>query len=140
MRRYQSILAGILVLFTVFIVSCGSPAVKAPPTYSSAQIQQIQISTAKVQEMRDRMPELGETINQRKWTYVGMFIHGPLGTVREQLSRISRNLLLPEEQKAAQKAARALFDDIEAIDAAAQTEDYTRASIITPALLTLMRF
>ncbi len=129
MRRYQSILAGIFVLFAVFIVSCSAPTVKAPPKYTDAQIQQIQISADKVQGMRDRMSELGQSIVDRKWTYVGMFIHGPLGTIRQQMSAISRNLLLPQEQKTAQAQARAVFDDLEAIDAAAKISDYAQATI-----------
>lgn len=124
---YRSILAGIFALFTVILVSCGSPQAKAPPTYSPEQISQLQSSGSRLVGMRDRMKELEDLIEAKNWPYVDMFIHGPLGTLREQTSRISRNLLLPTEQKAAAEKAKALFNHLEAIDAAAEADDYYQA-------------
>lgn len=123
---YRSILAGILALFTVVLVSCGSPQAKTPPTYSAEQIAQIQTSASRLQGMRDRMGELEELIEAKNWPYVDMFIHGPLGTLREQTSRISRNLL-PNDRTAAAETAKDLFGHLEAIDAAANADDYYQA-------------
>lgn len=123
---YRSILAGILALFTVVLVSCGSPQAKAPPTYSAEQIAQIQTSASRLEGMRDRMSELEELIESKNWPYVDMFIHGPLGTLREQTSRIGRNLL-PNDRKAAADTAKDLFGHLEAIDAAANDDDYYQA-------------
>jgi photosystem II protein PsbQ len=124
---YRSILAGIFALFTVILVSCGAPQAKAPPTYSAEQITQIQSSASRLVGMRDRMGELEELIEAKNWPYVDMFIHGPLGTLREQTSRISRSLLLPSEQKTAADMAKDLFNHLEAIDAAAKANDYYQA-------------
>lgn len=124
---YRSILAGIFALFTVILVSCGSPQAKAPPTYSTEQLTQIQSSASRLIGMRDRMNELEDLIDAKNWPYVDMFIHGPLGTLREQTSRLSRNLLLPDEQKAAAQKAKELFNHLEAIDAAAEADDYSLA-------------
>lgn len=124
---YRSILASIFALFTVILVSCGSPQAKAPPTYSAEQISQIQSSASRLVGMRDRMDELEKLIEAKNWPYVDMFIHGPLGTLREQTSRISRSLLLPSEQKAAADVAKDLFNHLEAIDAAADANDYYQA-------------
>jgi len=41
MARYRSILSLIIVIVATFLVSCGSPTVKAL-TYTAAQIEQIQ--------------------------------------------------------------------------------------------------
>ncbi|MGB3239358.1 MAG: photosystem II protein PsbQ [Geitlerinemataceae cyanobacterium] len=124
---YRSILAGIFALFTVILVSCGSPQAKAPPTYSAEQISQLQSSASRLVGMRDRMDELGKLIEAKNWPYVDMFIHGPLGTLREQTSRISRNLLLPSEQQNAAQMAKDLFNHLEDIDAAANADDYYQA-------------
>jgi photosystem II protein PsbQ len=124
---YRSILAGIFALFTVILVSCGSPQAKAPPTYSAEQISQLQSSASRLVGMRDRMDELEELIEAKNWPYVDMFIHGPLGTLREQTSRVSRNLLLPNEQKNAAAMAKDLFVHLEDIDAAANADDYYQA-------------
>jgi photosystem II protein PsbQ len=123
---YRSILASIFALFTVILVSCGSPQAKAPPTYSAEQITQIQSSASRLVGMRDRMGELEELIEAKNWPYVDMFIHGPLGTLREQTSRISRNLL-PNDQQTAADTAKDLFGHLEAIDAAASADDYYQA-------------
>jgi photosystem II protein PsbQ len=123
---YRSILSGILALFTIILVSCGSPQAKVPPTYSAEQIEQIQSSASRLVGMRDRMGELEALIEAKNWPYVDMFIHGPLGTLREQTSRISRNLL-PNDQTAAGDIAKELFQHLEAIDAAANANDYYQA-------------
>jgi photosystem II protein PsbQ len=123
---YRSILATIFALFTVILVSCSAPQAKAPPTYSAEQISQIQSSASRLMGMRDRMGELEALIEAKNWPYVDMFIHGPLGTLREQTSRISRSLL-PNDQQAASDTAKDLFGHLEAIDAAATVNDYYQA-------------
>lgn len=124
--RYRSILAGILALLTVFVVSCGSPTATKPPTYTTAQIEQIQKYVPKIIEMRDRMSELPSLLKDRNWVDVISLIHGPLGTLRQDMAYLTRNLL-PNEQPAARKAAKDVFEHFEGIDKAAQENNYELA-------------
>ncbi|MDY6939677.1 MAG: photosystem II protein PsbQ [Cyanobacteriota bacterium] len=127
MRRYQSVLAWICALFTVVLVSCGSPEV-VTPTYTPQQINLLNISAGKISAMRDRMTdELVGLIDKENWTYVDMFIHGPLGTIRQQAGTIANNLLLKSEQKEAKEISKELFGHLESLDAAADEGDYRQA-------------
>lgn len=127
MARYRSILAFILAGISAFLVSCGSPntAVK-PPTYTAAQLEQIQESTANLQVLRDRLLEIPPLVQRKRWRDVETFIHGPLGELRSQMSRITRNLA-PDVQTQAQQAAKGLFGHLENIDEAARALDARKA-------------
>jgi photosystem II protein PsbQ len=126
MRSYRSILALILAVVTTFLVSCGSPTAKTPPTYSSEQIVQIQKFAADVAELRDKMTTLETKIQQRNWTDVGTYIHGPLGELRQKLSYLTRELL-PQERKAAAEASKDLFSRLQNLNMAAEDGDYAKA-------------
>lgn len=126
MARYRSILSWILALLTVFVVSCGSPTAAKPPTYTPAQLEQIEQTASKIQAMRDRLSELATLITSRKWVDVGTFIHGPLGTLRQEMAYLSSNLL-KKDQKAARETAKNVFGHLELIDKASQEGDYVVA-------------
>jgi photosystem II protein PsbQ len=112
MVRSRSILSLVLAMVAVFLISCGSPTVaKAPPTYTPAQIEQIQEYAPTLLALRDRMSEIPVLIQRRDWIGVRNFIHGPLGELRLKMTYITRNLL-PNEQKAARQITRQLFDDL----------------------------
>ena len=130
MARYRSILSFILVVVAIFLVSCSGPTTaKAPPTYTTAQIEQIQQYVPKILTLRDRMTkELQRSLDRRDWIDVSNFIHGPLGELRLQMTYVTRNLLEPNQSKARQ-ATRELFDDLVKIYQAAQDSDYRRATL-----------
>jgi photosystem II protein PsbQ len=112
---------------TTFLVSCSSPTpVAKGPTYTPAQLEQIQRSAEGIQELRDRMLELPPLIQQQEWVDVGNFIHGPLGELRVRMSRLSRTLT-PKAQAPALETAKNVFDHLIAIDEAAQKRDTNKA-------------
>lgn len=120
MAHYRSILSLILVIVTTFLVSCSSPsAVKAPPTYSSAQIEQIQQYVPDIVAKRDRMSEIPGLIQRRDWIDLSNFIHGPLGELRLKMTYVTRNLL-PKSQDEARDATRDFFDHLVKIEQAAE--------------------
>ncbi|NER22140.1 MAG: photosystem II protein PsbQ [Symploca sp. SIO1C2] len=124
---YRSILAVILVLVTTFLVSCGGPsASKQPPTYTAEQIQQIQQYADRLAAKRQRISALAGNIQDRDWVEVGSLIHGPLGTLRQEMSYMSQKLL-PQDQKVARDLAKDLFDCLNTIDAAATEGSYSAA-------------
>lgn len=123
MKRYRSILACLFALVAVFVVSCGSAEVVAPPTYTNTQLQQIQKYNTNISALRDRMTgELQTSISERDWVNVDNFIHGPLGTMLQEMNYAIRNLL-PDEQPAARKVAKELFNDLVKVGEAAEVAD-----------------
>lgn len=127
MRSYRSILALILAWVTTFLVSCGGPsAMTPPPTYTAEQIQQIQRTAPKIVQLRNQMPELEATIQNRDWVDVSSYIHGQLGDLRQTMSYLTRQLL-PQEQKTASTVAKDLFEHLQTIDTASQTDNYEQA-------------
>lgn len=117
MKIYRSILALLLAVVTTFLVSCGGPKA-ALPTYTPNQLAKIEQLTSSVTALRDKMPILKEKIQNRNWTDIGTYIHGPLGELRRNVSYLTRELL-PADQKAAKAAAKDLFNSFEQIDVAA---------------------
>jgi photosystem II protein PsbQ len=127
MRRFRSILALCLVLITTLLVSCGSPTpVAKGPLYTDVQLEQIQKSTADIQELRDRLVELPPLIQAQEWVDVGSLIHGPLGELRAKMARLARTLV-PDAQSSALKSAKDVFGHLNAIDEAAQSQDVQKA-------------
>ncbi|MEC4894424.1 MAG: photosystem II protein PsbQ [Oscillatoria sp. PMC 1051.18] len=126
MKHFRSILSLVLVLVMTLLVSCGSPEAKAPPTYTPDRIAQVSRSLTPVVEVRERLPELKQLIQKQDWIYVGNFIHGPLGSLRHDLSYVARNLL-PGDQPAARELAKDIAVHFEKIDAAAKDANYAEA-------------
>ncbi len=117
-KVYRSLVTAILVAVCVFLVACGSPAVKTPPTYSASQLEQIHRYQGYLQQVRDRFPELQKLIASKNWVDTRTFIHGPLGEIRRQSSYVTR-LLLPEDQKQIEPVAKQLYESLEQLDKAA---------------------
>ncbi len=127
--RQRSILALFLAVLATFAVSFSSlAATPKTATYTPAQIEQIQQKyVPPILEARDRITsELETLIKERNWVYVGMFIHGPLGTLRQDMAYLSRNLL-PKDQPESRKIAKEVFGHLEAIDKAAEANNYEAA-------------
>lgn len=120
MARYRSILSLILSIVVTFLVGCSGPSVaKAPPTYTAAQVEQIQQYVPDLVTLRDRMKEIPTLVQRRNWVDVSNFIHGPLGELRLKMTYITRNLL-PKDQEAARQATRDLFNNLVKIEQAAE--------------------
>lgn len=126
MKSYRSILALLLAMLTTFLVSCGSPKLTKAPTYTAEQIEQIQQVASSVAALRDKMPILEDKIQNKNWTDVGTYIHGPLGEVRRLMNYMTRQLL-PTDQKAATETTKDLFNRLESIDVAATKGNYELA-------------
>lgn len=125
MVKIRSIVSAALALLMVLVMGVGqveAAKVKKPLTYVPEQIEQIQGYATELQAMRDRLPELGLLIQQRDWTFARNLIHGPLGELRIKMQNVSRNLLL-DAQPAARTLAKNVFNDLTALDLAAQNSN-----------------
>jgi len=126
--RIRPLFSSLVALLAIVLVSCSSPVVSAPPEYTTAQLEQLAGYKTTLQAIEDRTSEeLGALIDRQDWTYVRNFIHGPLGAVRQTMSLVSQNLLLPSDRQVALEQARDIFRHLEAIDQAAQKQDYKTA-------------
>lgn len=129
MRRLRPLVSLLLAAaVTLGLVGCGAPSEKETATYSNEQIAQIQTRLQPVQQARERLPELEEAIEARRWSDVESLIHGPLGKLRRDMTYITRQLL-PRDREQAEELADRVFDDLERIDAAAKSAD--RGSAVT---------
>jgi photosystem II protein PsbQ len=125
--RFRSILALTLAFVATVLVSCGgAPTVTKPPTYTPAQIEQIQQYASDLEKVQERMPELAKLIQDGNWTFVKNFIRGPLGELRTKLSFIERNLL-PQDKTKARSTSQELIQGLILIDEAADSRDYSKA-------------
>lgn len=123
MRIFRPILSLILVLATTILVSCGSPTASAPPTYTPEKLQKVATYRIPFDIARDRISELGKYIDNEDWVNADSFIHGPLGSIRRDLTYLSK-ALLPDEQEPALEAAKDIFKHFENIDAAIAANNY----------------
>lgn len=127
MKRFRSLLSLLLVVVSVFLVSCGSAPVAKAPDYTPAKIEAIERYTTDIAAMRDRMTsELPKFIQSGEWVDVGALIHGPLGELRTKMISLSRNLT-PDLQKKSQAEAKDLFEHLVKLDEAAQAGDLNKA-------------
>jgi photosystem II protein PsbQ len=120
MRIFRSFLSLVLILVTTLLVSCSSPTqAKVPTVYTPEKIAQLEAFVEPIDTAREKMATLKELIEQENWVDTRTFIHGPLGSLRQDL-RILSSKLLPKDQGTAQKIAKELFSHFERIDAAAK--------------------
>ena len=126
MKIFRPLLSLILVLATTILVSCGSTTASAPPTYTPEKLQKVRTYRIPLDIARQRIPELGQYIANEDWVNADSFLHGPLGSMRRDLTYLSR-ALLPDEQEPALEMAKDIFKHIENIDAAVDDNDYNVA-------------
>ncbi|NEO27242.1 MAG: photosystem II protein PsbQ [Kamptonema sp. SIO4C4] len=126
MNKLRAILPLLLVLVMIFVTACGGEVAQAPPTYTPEKITDIQQTLKPVKQVRERMPELKEYIDEKDWNNVDSFLHGPLGGIRQSLGYVNR-ILLEDDQPSAKKTAERLFKDLERIDSASEAEVYEDA-------------
>lgn len=124
--RSRSLLLSLLAVMMLFLASCGNAPQAQAPTYTPDLVQRLESYASDIQGMRDRMGELKELIQAQDWVYVDNFIHGPLGTLRQDMTLFNRNLL-PQDQPQGRELAREVFRHLEAISLAAETSDYKTA-------------
>ena len=127
MKIFRPILSLILVLATTLLVSCGSSEVAAPPTYTPEKLQKVSTYRIPLDIARDRLPELGKAIDSEDWVNADSFLHGPLGSIRRDLTYLSK-ALLPDEQEPALDLAKDIFKHFENIDVAVAEKDYSLAN------------
>ena len=126
MKIFRSILPVILLLVTTLLVSCGGPNASAPPTYTPEKLSQIKTYRISVDQARERMSELSDLIKDENWVDTRTFIHGPLGSIRRNMTYLS-NALLEEDAKKATPLAKEVFKNLDDIDAAAKENNYSAA-------------
>jgi photosystem II protein PsbQ len=123
MSLFRPLISILLVFISVLVVSCGDGTQAKAPTYSAAQLAQIQSTSKNVSAISDRLPELATLIQERDWNNVKSFIHGPLGEIRTRMSGLSRELL-PGTKEQALKISKEIFVHLNKIDEAANSNDY----------------
>lgn len=123
MSLFRPLISILLVFISVLVVSCGDGSQAKAPTYSAAQLAQIQTTSKNVKALSDRLPELATLIQERDWNNVKSFIHGPLGDIRTRMSGLSRELL-PGTKEQALAISKEIFVHLNKIDEAASNNDY----------------
>jgi len=118
MGRFRPLLGVLLAIVATCLVACGGPTAKIPTTYTPEILQQVELYTPAVAELRDRFPELQGYIQQKDWVNVQSFIHGPMGEMRTRLNRLA-NTLLTKDKPQAQSLAKELYVHLERLDEAA---------------------
>ncbi|TVP67833.1 MAG: photosystem II protein PsbQ [Leptolyngbya sp. LCM1.Bin17] len=118
MGRIRPLLGVVLAVIATCLVACGGPAAKVPTTYTPEVLQQVELYTPGVAELRDRFPELESYIQDQDWVDVQSFIHGPMGELRTRVTRLAATLL-PKDQPQAQALAKELYGHLERLDEAA---------------------
>ncbi len=120
MGRFRPLLGILLAIAATCLVACGGPAAKIPTTYTPAILQQVELYTPAVADLRDRFPELEGYIQAKDWVNVQSFIHGPMGEMRTRVNRLA-NSLLTKDKPQAQAIAQELYTHLERLDEAAAT-------------------
>ena len=128
MSLFRPLISILLVFVSIFVVSCGDGSQAKAPTYSVAQLTQIQATNKNLVALSDRLPELATMIQKRDWNNVKSFIHGPLGDIRTRMSGLSRELL-PGTKEQALAISKQVFVHLNKIDEAASNNDYKIAII-----------
>jgi len=128
MVKLRSIVVAVLALAFIVLLNFGSvaEAKPKPQTYTGEQIEQIQSYTSELSALRDRLPELAALIQKQDWIFTRNFIHGPLGELRTKMLNVSR-YVLPDAQPRIRAAAKLVFDNLVAIDEAAEVSNYKAA-------------
>lgn len=118
MGRFRPLLGILLAVVASCLVACGGPAAKIPTTYTPEILQQVELYTPAVAELRDRFPELAGYIQTKDWVNVQSFIHGPMGEMRTRVNRLAGTLLTKDKPQA-QALAKEIYTHLERLDEAA---------------------
>ncbi len=128
MFRFRALLSFLFVCVAFVLVSCGGPkTVAVPPTYTEAQLQQIQQYLPEIQNAYQRLEALNAAIQGKNWQEIRSTIRGPFGSMIQDLKYVTSHLL-PDDQKAAREISRDILQDFIGIDQAA-VENNTDAAL-----------
>lgn len=117
----------VVMAIAVFTAGCsGAPKVQGP-LYSTEELAQIATAINAVEEMKERMLGIPPLVQQNDWDNVSTYIHGPLGEMRQRMSRLARQLKPDSLQREALQVARDVFGHLEEIDLATKEQDRNRA-------------
>ena len=128
MSFFRPFISFLLVCVTVLLVSCSDGSQVKAPTYSDAQLAQIQLASKGVAALEGRLSELSELIDRKDWNNVRSFIHGPLGELRTRMVGVSRELL-PAQRQQALDLGKEIFGHLNKIDAAAADNNQPVAAL-----------
>lgn len=126
MPRIRSILSLLLVAIAIFCVSCGGQKASIPTTYAPEKIEQLKVLVEPIEEAKGNFDVLKGFISDQNWIDTRTYIHGPLGGLRQEMSSLTRSLL-QKDQKDATNLSKALFSDLERLDAAAKERNSVAA-------------
>jgi photosystem II protein PsbQ len=119
MFRFRALFSFIFACAAFLLVSCGGPSVvSVPPTYTDAQLSQIQQYLPEIESAYQRLDALSDAIKDQRWQEIRSTIRGPFGSMIQDMKYVNSHLL-PADQKAATQIARDVFQDFIAIDQAA---------------------
>ncbi len=139
MSFFRPLISFFLVCIAVLVVSCSDGNVKAP-TYSAETLTRIQLASAGVEKIKERLPELESYIDKQDWNNIRSFIHGPLGDLRTRMVGISKELL-PADRTKSLELGKEVFGHLNKIDtAAADNNQAIAATNYTEALKDLAAF
>lgn len=82
---------------------------------------------ARVASLSDRFSKLETYVSKSSWSDIKGYIHGPLGTIRVDVSRVI-SALPAKEQPKAKVLAQKVFDGLVAIDFAVAAQDKSATS------------
>ena len=126
MKQYRAVVGILLAAIATFLVSCSGGTEAVVPTYTPEKISQLQNYVGRIEQARDRLPELERYIQKDNWVNVDNFTHGPLGQLKPQIVRLTSQLL-PEDQKKAKAIAEEISGHLQNLDAASQERNYKDA-------------
>ncbi len=98
--------------------------------YAPSAIAQTDIPDAylvRVASLSDRFSKLETYVNQSSWSDIKGYIHGPLGTIRVDVSRVI-SALPAKEQPEAKALAQKVFDGLVTLDFAVTAQDKSATS------------
>lgn len=127
MKAFRSLISLVLVLITTLLVSCSSPEVQIPTTYSPEKIAQLQVYVEPIAAARETLETIPALIAQKNWVDTITLIHGPLGLLRAEMLGLSRSLLA-KDQEASADLAKGVFGHLEQLDEAAKLRNVSAAN------------
>lgn len=126
MKQYRAVVGVLLAMVATLLVSCSGDTEAVVPTYTPEKISQIQNYVGRIEQARDRLPELQRYIEKDNWVNVDNFTHGPLGQLKPEIVRLTGQLL-PADQKKAKVLAEEISGHLQNIDEASQARNYGNA-------------
>ena len=126
MKQYRAVVGVLLAAIATFLVSCGSAPEAVVPTYTPEKLSQLENYVGRVEQARERLPELKRYIEKDNWVNVDNFTHGPLGQLKSQIVRLNGQLL-PDDQKKAKVLAEEISGHLQNLDEASRTRNYSDA-------------